>query len=155
MSDRTGSPHDESTAAGHGHGAHGDPDPEIRARVLTQIMVVLAVVTVAFAALVWPLSKAFFRAQPPPERAVERIDRSRPAGPLLQVNPTAELERLRSQEQRALESYGWVDRGAGVARGPVERALELVLEEGVGALASGSPDAAAATVAPAAGGEVP
>ena len=155
MSDRTGHLHDESTAAGHGHGAHGDPDPEIRARVLTQIMVVLAVVTVAFAALVWPLSKAFFRAQPPPERAVERIDRSRPVGPLLQVNPTAELEQLRRQEQRALESYGWVDRGEGVARVPVERALELVLEEGVGALASNSPDTAAATAAPAAGGEVP
>lgn len=155
MSDRASDLRTDRTAPGHGHGAHGDPDPEIRARVLTQIMIVLAVVTVAFAALVWPLSKAFFRAQPPPERAVERIDRSRPAGPLLQVNPTAELERLRSQEQRALESYGWVDRGAGVARVPVDRALELVLEEGVGALASGSPAAAAASAASAPGSEVP
>ena len=155
MSDRAQPLHDDSTHAGHGHGAHGDPDPEIRVRVLTQLMIVLAVVTVAFAALVWPLSKAFFRAQPPPERAIERIDRSRPAGPLLQVNPTAELEQLRRQEQRVLESYGWVDRGAGVARVPVERALELVLEEGVGALPSGSSDAATASAAPAAGGEVP
>jgi hypothetical protein len=123
--------------------------------VLTQIMVVLAVVTVAFAALVWPLSKAFFRAQPPPERAVERIDRSRPAGPLLQVNPTAELEQLRRQEQRVLDSYGWVDRGAGIARVPVERALELVLEEGVGAVPSAPSGGAEASRAPAEAAEEP
>ena len=101
-------------------------------------MVVLAVVTVAFAVLMWPLASYFLRARPEPSRAVERIDRSRPAGPLLQVDPAAELAELRRQEQRALDGYGWVDRGAGIARVPVERALELVLAEGVGSLAAPS-----------------
>lgn len=146
--------HHAGAAAGHPHGdAHGDPDPEIRVRPLTQIMVVLAVVTVAFAALMWPLASYFLRDQPEPSRAVERIDRSRPAGPLLQVDPAAELAELRRQEQRVLDAYGWVDRSAGIARVPVARALELVLAEGVGALAAGgTPDA---TPAPAAAAETP
>jgi hypothetical protein len=135
--------------AGHGHGdAHGDPDPEIPVRALTKIMLVLAVVTVVFAFAVWPLVWAFFRSQPEPSRAVERIDRSRPAGPLLQVDPAAELEELRRQEQRVLDGYDWVDRSAGIARVPVERALELVLAEGVGAqvgAATGVPANAAAS----------
>jgi hypothetical protein len=139
--------------AGHAHdGAHGDPDPEIRVRPLTEIMVVLAVVTVAFAALMWPLATYFLRDRPEPSRAVERIDRSRPAGPLLQVDPAAELAELRRQEQRVLDGYGWVDRGAGVARIPVERALELVIAEGVGPLAAqpsgAAPQPAAASATP-------
>jgi hypothetical protein len=138
--------HHAGAAAGHAHGdAHGDPDPEIRVRPLTEIMVVLAVVTVAFAALMWPLASYFLRDEPEPARAVERIDRSRPAGPLLQVDPAAELAELRRQEQRVLDAYGWVDRSAGMARVPLERAVELVLAEGVGALGAGAAAPAAPT----------
>lgn len=40
-----------------------------------------------------------------------------------------ELATLRAQQQARLNGYGWVDEGAGVARIPVERAMELVAEE--------------------------
>lgn len=131
-------PHLHSVAPadhGHGHGDQGDPDPEIRVGMVVKTLFAIAVVTVVFAVLVWPLAWSFFRSEPPPDRAIERIDRSRPAGPLLQVDPAAEILELRRQEQRALDSYDWVDRSAGIARVPVERALELVLAEGVGAVA--------------------
>ncbi len=40
-----------------------------------------------------------------------------------------ELATLRAQQQARLNGYGWVDEGAGVARIPVERAMELVADE--------------------------
>jgi hypothetical protein len=58
-----------------------------------------------------------------------------PAAPRLQPNPidqtTAieELEELRAREDAMLNSYDWVDREAGVVRIPIERAMELVVEE--------------------------
>jgi len=36
---------------------------------------------------------------------------------------------LRSEQKKRLEHYGWVDRRAGVVRIPIERALELRLQE--------------------------
>ncbi|HUP24896.1 MAG TPA: hypothetical protein VNB06_18405 [Thermoanaerobaculia bacterium] len=134
-------PADHGHGHGHGHADHGDPDPEIRVTAVAKILLAIAVVTVVFAVLVWPLAWGFFRSEPPPDRAIERIDRSRPAGPLLQVNPTAEIAELRRQEQRVLDSYDWVDRSAGIARVPVERALELVLADGVGAIAAAQREA--------------
>ena len=40
-----------------------------------------------------------------------------------------ELATLRAKQQAQLNGYGWVDEGAGVARIPVERAMELVAGE--------------------------
>ena len=58
-----------------------------------------------------------------------------PPPPKLEANPTAENEESAVAERRLLESYGWIDRDAGVVRVPVERALELVLQEGLPARA--------------------
>jgi hypothetical protein len=42
-----------------------------------------------------------------------------------------------AQEQARLNSYGWVDEDAGVAHIPIERAMEMILEEGLPARAGG------------------
>jgi hypothetical protein len=58
-----------------------------------------------------------------------------PAAPRLQPNPidqtTAieELDELRAREDAILNNYSWVDREAGIVRIPIERAMELVVEE--------------------------
>lgn len=52
--------------------------------------------------------------------------------PRLQSHPTADYDAYRAAKQRELESYGWVDRRAGVVHIPIERAMELVLERGLG-----------------------
>ncbi len=41
----------------------------------------------------------------------------------------AHLAELREKEARQAESYGWVDRGAGVVQLPIGRAMELVVRE--------------------------
>jgi hypothetical protein len=38
---------------------------------------------------------------------------------------------LRSEERAALSEYRWIDRERGVARIPIERAMEIVAESGL------------------------
>jgi hypothetical protein len=51
--------------------------------------------------------------------------------PRLQVSPPLDLQSFRAWEEAQLHSYGWVDRSAGVVRIPIERAMDLVLPEGL------------------------
>jgi hypothetical protein len=50
--------------------------------------------------------------------------------PRLQIAPHEDLERLNETNRQTLESYGWVDRSAGVARIPIERAMDIVADRG-------------------------
>lgn len=49
--------------------------------------------------------------------------------PRLHVTPGRELARVLANERRILDSYGWVDREHGVARVPIERAMQLRVEQ--------------------------
>ena len=59
------------------------------------------------------------------------LEQARPPGPTLQVSPPADLQAFRSREEAELHSYGWVDRTSGVVRIPIDRAMQLVLQEGL------------------------
>ena len=67
---------------------------------------------------------------PPPAEGAPQTARQEevPPGPLLQVQPPAELRDIRAQEEKTLDSYGWEDREMGVVRLPIERAMELLVE---------------------------
>ncbi len=60
-----------------------------------------------------------------------------PPQPRLQTEPRGDLEQLHAAEDAALETYGWVDKPAGVVRIPIERAMDLV------ASAAGAPSGSA------------
>jgi hypothetical protein len=51
--------------------------------------------------------------------------------PRLLIKPGASLAELRTAEDTDLNSYGWVDRTAGIARIPIDRAMQLLLERGL------------------------
>src|SRR5438034_325592 len=53
-----------------------------------------------------------------------------PPAPRLQVDPQGDYEEVLRDENRILESYGWIDREKGTARIPVDRAMELLLQRG-------------------------
>jgi len=53
------------------------------------------------------------------------------------TEPGAELARLRAEEDSRLRGYGWVDREHGIVRIPIERAMELLLSEGLPAREDG------------------
>ena len=54
-----------------------------------------------------------------------------PPPPKLEASPQADNEDSEQVEREVLASFAWIDRDAGVVRVPVERALELVLQEGL------------------------
>ena len=66
---------------------------------------------------------------------IPRLAREREATPgtPLQVDAPNELRRMRAAEQAALNSYGWVDKEAGIVRIPVDRAMEILTKKGLSA----------------------
>lgn len=49
----------------------------------------------------------------------------------LRHTPAHDMEVFRRGEIQTLSSYGWVDRGQGVVRIPIDRAMDLTLERGL------------------------
>jgi hypothetical protein len=54
-----------------------------------------------------------------------------PPEPRLQTNPREDLRALRAHEDGILNSYGWVDRTAGVVRIPIDEAIKLTVQRGL------------------------
>jgi hypothetical protein len=66
-----------------------------------------------------------------------------PPEPRLQVFAPKDMQEFRAAEDATLKSYGWVDRATGVARIPIDRAMQLLAERGLPA-AGGKSQAAKA-----------
>lgn len=54
-----------------------------------------------------------------------------PPAPRVQPDPHAELMKLRAAEDSVLLSYGWTNKDSGIARVPIERAMDLLLRRGL------------------------
>lgn len=54
-----------------------------------------------------------------------------PPTPRLQTNPPADLRAYLDKEQQLLSSYGWADRGKGIARVPISVAMARTAREGI------------------------
>ena len=57
--------------------------------------------------------------------------------PRLLVYPGSEREKFQKSEQKQLDTYGWIDRPAGVARIPSARAMQLLVERGLPEVGAG------------------
>jgi hypothetical protein len=57
--------------------------------------------------------------------------RRNPPSPQLQWDPTADLNYMREEEQRLLNSYGWADQKAGTVRIPIGLAIRLTAQRGL------------------------
>lgn len=58
-------------------------------------------------------------------------------GPLLQVNPEEDLRAMTAEDAANLNTYGWIDRPAGVVRVPIARAMDLIAERGLPPMSPG------------------
>ena len=90
------------------------PQDELKAGPIAIAGIVGAILTFA---LIVALSALFLQAQ-----SVETYHKS------VRQTP-AELRRLRSNQIEKLNGYGWVDREKGIVSVPIERAMELLVEE--------------------------
>ena len=68
------------------------------------------------------------------------------APPRLQTDPVSDLNRLKAQQRAQLTGYGWVDGDRGLARIPIERAMDLIAARGPDAYAPLEPPAAPSPV---------
>jgi hypothetical protein len=75
--------------------------------------------------------------------------RTLPPEPRLQVRPWEEIQNLRMKEDQVLNTYGWTNKGAGMVRIPIEKAMEIVAQRGLPSRVPGQP---AQTASPAATG---
>lgn len=64
-------------------------------------------------------------------------------GPVLQINPAAELKVFDAQQEKALSTYSWVSREAGIVRLPIDVAIKKVLQPGVLKTRSQDPESTA------------
>jgi hypothetical protein len=51
--------------------------------------------------------------------------------PRLQLSPRSELHAFRTREEAELNSYGWVNRSSGIARIPIETAMDRLAAKGL------------------------
>jgi hypothetical protein len=101
----------------------------------------VVVTAVSFAALMWGVMWMVVdynaARDTPVSPLAEKYARSAPPEPRLQADPALDLEMLHARENAVLEHYAWVDKNAGTARVPVERAMELMLKKGFPARPAG------------------
>jgi hypothetical protein len=51
-------------------------------------------------------------------------------GPRLQISPAEDLKDFRVREDSNLNTYGWVNRTSGIVHVPIDRAMEMALQNG-------------------------
>ena len=97
----------------------------------------IAVLVVVFFAMAW-LFDFYGKVQSLGKPASPFEDaRVLPPAPRLQVQPRAELHAYCVEQDKLLSTYGWADEHNGVVRIPVDRAMELTLQQGLPARAAG------------------
>ncbi len=124
---------------GHSHGVAVEPD-----RISTRIVVGFGLVVLAMAVVAAVLMAGLFRtldrgAEKKDETlltaaGLERRESGPPPQPRLQIYPRRHWEDFQSAERDRLATYGWMDRNTGAVHIPIDRAIELIVERGVGPL---------------------
>jgi hypothetical protein len=125
-----------------GHIGPGHEQRDIRLRPIVWAGLVLVVLAIVVHIGIWWLFDYFTERRtqqegPPAPTAPLAWPRQLPPGPRLQTDPHQDLQELLSAEAAILQSYGWVDRGAGIARVPIGRAMDLLAERGLPARQGG------------------
>jgi hypothetical protein len=115
------------------HARHEDSDINVRAILGVGAGVIVAGIVIA--ALVWSLfaylsNREALGALSEFPLAAGRQQRL-PPEPRLQIDPREDLRALRQAEDQALQSYGWIDRNAGVVRIPIDEAMRLTIQRGL------------------------
>jgi hypothetical protein len=106
---------------------HEPSDVSVRGVLLTAFggLLALAVAGVAIRGLeaLYGLHDA-----PPPSALDQRS--LEPPPHRLQTDPAEDLAAYVAREEAILDSYAWIDRKAGIARIPIDRAIEMLAERG-------------------------
>jgi hypothetical protein len=122
-----------------------DVRPAAIVRFAIGLVLVIAVSSAALLGLFAVFAKQQQRHDPPPP-PLARPTGDLPPVPRLQIAPVQDLEQVRAQEEKELNSYGWVDPRAGIARIPIDEAIRILAQRG---LPQAAPSPAASPASPA------
>jgi hypothetical protein len=120
---------------------------DISFKSIIRFVVVLAVLTVATCVLMWGMFEVLgerHEGTPARPNPMAGSGRQIPPAPRLQVNEGADIHEFRRREDSMLNAYGWLDRGNGVAKIPIDRAMDLIATKGLPS-AAGEPATAPRT----------
>jgi hypothetical protein len=135
-----------TTVASHGHD-HEYRDISFRSIIRFAVSIVLLVL-VAYV-LMWGafelLADRAAKSDTPVSPVASRTQV--PPGPRLQASAATDMRSFRAHEDSLLNGYGWVDKGTGVARIPIGRAIDIVAQRGLPVRAGGMNADAATTPA--------
>jgi len=122
--------------------AKGHETRDISTRIVVIFGMSLLVGAVIVHVLIWLLYGQFAKAAAnayPQEYPMARGGAPQlPPEPRLQIRPREELQRMRAEEDRVLDSYGWVDAQRGIVRIPIARACAMTVEQGLPARTGGA-----------------
>ena len=126
-------------------GPHGDlvnedvhhESSDINVRAILWFVGVLAGITIAIQLAMWGMFKGLNWYETRNQAYVTPLGRQDAARatdfrePRLQTTPWTDLRTFRADQQKTLDSYGWVDEKLGIARIPIAKAKELLLQRGL------------------------
>src|SRR3954470_9909441 len=130
--------------AAHQPHAHGElvnenvhhEESDINVRAIVTFVVVLTVIALVIHLAMWGLFALFNKIEDKTATVVSPL--TAPAAlpgdfpqPRLQTVPWSDLKKLRADEHTYLHGYGWVDESGGIARVPIEKAKEMLLQKGL------------------------
>jgi len=118
----------------HSSGAHPELNHEttdVNLTGITRLAIASLLVIVGILVFVYFFQKGLGKVLPDtttqPAMADWKPTESRtPKAPLVITDEPGLLRKLRSEEEKTLHHYAWVDKGTGVVQVPIDKALEMV-----------------------------
>ena len=124
----------------HGGAEHIDnPDvthehDDINVRAIISFIVFLSVIAVVIHVAMWGMLRGlqwYERKTEPYVTPLTEAPGRRPPDPQLQQTPWKDYREFVAEQHNYLHSYGWVDQKLGVARIPIGKAKEMMLQRGL------------------------
>jgi hypothetical protein len=121
----------------HGPGQDRKPRHETydaNVRYVTYFAIAMVVAVVAGLLVSWGVLRYLSSHQslgPPASPLAKGRELPPPGAPRLQAHPRQDLDQYLSQQNEILNSYGIVDRKNGIVRIPIDRAMSLLLKQGL------------------------
>ncbi len=102
--------------------------PEVEYEGISGLVVAFVVVGLLACALVFALIFVF-TAQPTTEQQTAAIHAQDSAFNMEQTTRNVDAQAVAATQEALLQGYGWVDQKAGIARIPIDRAMQLMITE--------------------------
>lgn len=112
-------------------------DADVRQVVMAGIGLAVATVIACFA-MYFMFNMLKFTGEREQKHALNPMagPRTLPPEPRLQVRPWEQIQDLHAKEDQVLNTYGWTNKGAGMVRIPIDKAMEIVAQRGLPARAA-------------------